>query len=482
MNNNNQIIPVILSGGSGSRLWPLSRASYPKQYICLTENTSKSMLQLTLDRVSDLENINNPIVICNEDHRFIVAEQLREVNITPKAILLEPFGRNTAPAIAIAAIKAMEEGGDPTLLILPADHEIKNTKNFLSAIKLGSKSSENRLVTFGIVPTSAETGYGYIKASKKMDENSGFLIDKFIEKPNKDLAKELIKDKLYTWNSGMFLFKSSLIVNELKKYYPEIIELCKKSIKKNNLDLDFQRIDQNYFKKCTNISIDKAVMEKTKLGSVIPLDANWNDLGGWNSIWNAHSKDENGNSSSGKVIIEDCKNCYLRSESRLIVGMGLKDLIIVETNDALLISDKDKSQNVKKIVEKLKLKGFQEGVEHKRVHRPWGNYISVEEDNRWKVKKIEVKPKSSLSLQMHHHRAEHWVVVTGTAEVEIDNKKIILSENQSTYIPLGSKHRLTNPGSINLVLIEVQSGTYLGEDDIIRFKDSYGRERKTIDN
>ncbi len=482
MNNNNQIIPVILSGGSGSRLWPLSRASYPKQYICLTENTSKSMLQLTLDRVSDLENINNPIVICNEDHRFIVAEQLREVNITPKAILLEPFGRNTAPAIAIAAIKAMEEGGDPTLLILPADHEIKNTKNFLSAIKLGSKSSENRLVTFGIVPTSAETGYGYIKASKKMDENSGFLIDKFIEKPNKDLAKELIKDKLYTWNSGMFLFKSSLIVNELKKYYPEIIELCKKSIKKNNLDLDFQRIDQNYFKKCTNISIDKAVMEKTKLGSVIPLDANWNDLGGWNSIWNAHSKDENGNSSSGKVIIEDCKNCYLRSESRLIVGMGLKDLIVVETNDALLISDKDKSQNVKKIVEKLKLKGFQEGVEHKRVHRPWGNYISVEEDNRWKVKKIEVKPKSSLSLQMHHHRAEHWVVVTGTAEVEIDNKKIILSENQSTYIPLGSKHRLTNPGSINLVLIEVQSGTYLGEDDIVRFKDSYGRERKTIDN
>ena len=265
MQNNKQIIPVILSGGTGSRLWPLSRASYPKQYICLSENTSKSMLQLTVDRLCDLENINNPIVICNEDHRFIMAEQLREININPKAILLEPFGRNTAPAIAIAAIKAMEEGHDPNLLILPADHEIKKYKNFLDAIRLGSKSLETRLVTFGIVPTSAETGYGYIKSSPKMTGDGEFLIEKFIEKPKKELAQELIKDKQYTWNSGMFLFKSSLILNELKKYYPEIIEICKKSIEQKNIDLDFQRINQNYFKNCPNISIDKAVMEKKKL-------------------------------------------------------------------------------------------------------------------------------------------------------------------------------------------------------------------------
>ena len=474
---NNKIIPVILSGGTGSRLWPLSRASYPKQYIPLTQNTSKSMLQLTIDRLKNLKNIDEPIMICNEEHRFIIAEQLREIDIKAKAILLEPFGRNTAPAITIAALKAIEDGDDPILLVLPADHDIKNKENFLKAIETGYKYAKDSLVTFGIVPTSAETGYGYIKACKNDTNPDCFKIEKFIEKPNKELAEKLIKDKLFTWNSGMFLFRASLILEELKLYCPEIVEKCEKSIQDNRMDLDFQRINKKFFNDCKNISIDNAVMEKTELGKVIPLDAKWSDLGGWNSIWDSNKKDSEGNSFSGRVILEKSQNCYARSESRLIVGIGLKDLIIVETNDAILISDKDECHSIKKIVDDLKKNGFQESLEHKKVHRPWGNYTSIEEDNRWKVKKIEVKPKSSLSLQMHHHRAEHWIVVTGTAEVEVDGNKIILSENQSTYIPLGSKHRLSNPGSINLVLIEVQSGTYLGEDDIVRFKDFYGREK-----
>ena len=478
MSPSNKVIPVILSGGSGSRLWPLSRASYPKQYLTLSNDSSKSMLQLTLERLQGLKNIDDPIVICNEMHRFILAEQLREINIKPNSILLEPFGRNTAPAIAIAAIKATEKNDDPLLLVLPADHEIKNRDNFLKTISSGCKyANKNKLVLFGIVPTAPETGYGYIKASKKTFslEGDGFFIDQFIEKPDKELAKKLIKDKSFTWNSGIFLFKSSFILKELEKHCPKIIEICRKSVEKKLLDLDFQRIDKNHFKDCPNISIDKAVMEKTSFGAVIPLDANWSDLGGWNSIWDNNKKDKNGNATSGKVILDDVENSYVRSESRLVVGIGLKDLIIVETNDALLISDKGKSQAIKRVVEKLKDNGFDESNEHKKIHRPWGNYTSIEEDKRWKVKKIVVKPKSSLSLQMHHHRAEHWIIVKGTAEVEINDKKLILSENQSTYIPLGAKHRLKNPGSINLVLIEVQSGNYLGEDDIIRFEDSYGR-------
>ena len=473
----NKIIPVILSGGSGSRLWPLSRASFPKQYISLTQDSNKSMLQLTLDRLKNLKNIDDPIVVCNEEHRFILAEQLREINIKAKSILLEPFGRNTAPAIAISALKALENKEDPILLVLPADHDIKDTDNFLKTIEAGLKCADKRLVTFGIVPKSAETAYGYIKAKniESDQKEEGFPIDKFIEKPNKKLAQEFIKNKLFTWNSGMFLFKASLILKEIKNYFPDIIEICKMSIHNDLMDLDFQRIDSKYFKNCPNISIDNAVMEKTNIGTVFPLNANWSDLGGWNSIWDANEKDENGNTISGKVILDESQNCYLRAESRLVVGLGLKDLIIVETNDALLISNKDKSQSIKKIVQKLKTGGFEEGIVHKKMHRPWGNYTSIEEDKSWKVKKIVVKPKSSLSLQMHHHRAEHWVVVKGTAEVEINDKKFILIENQSTFIPLEAKHRLTNPGSINLVLIEVQSGDYLGEDDIIRFDDSYGR-------
>ena len=478
MDTNRKIIPVILSGGSGTRLWPLSRASYPKQYLSLTQNTEKSMLQLTLERLKGLKNIEPPILICNEEHRFILAEQLRQIDIKPKSILLEPFGRNTAPAIAIAALKAIEHSEESILLVLPADHDIKNTQNFLEAIKSGCEYAvKNRLVTFGIVPTSAETGFGYIKSEKSLNAyEKGFPINKFIEKPSKEVAEKLIKDDSYTWNSGMFVFQAKIILNELCNFCPDLVETCKKSIEDNSIDLDFQRIEKSIFENCQNISIDNAVMERTNIGTVIPLDASWSDLGGWNSIWEANKKDINGNFKSGKAILSDSKDCYARSEERMIVGIGLKDLIIVETKDAILISDKKKSHSIKKILDDLNKKGCKEAIEHKKIHRPWGNYTSIEEGERWKVKKIEVKPKHSLSLQMHHHRAEHWIVVTGTAEVELDDKKIFLAENQSTYIPLGSKHRLSNPGSLNLILIEVQSGSYLGEDDIVRFKDYYGRK------
>ena len=476
--SNLKIVPVILSGGTGTRLWPLSRASYPKQYLSLINNENKSMLQLTVERLKGLKNIDNPILICNEEHRFILAEQLRQLNINAKAILLEPFGRNTAPAISIAAMKAMADENDSILLILPADHDIKNKENFFAAIEKGYEYAQNdKLVTFGIIPSSPETGYGYIKAVDK-DKNvlkEGCDIEKFIEKPSKEIAQELIKDKSYTWNSGMFLFKASSILKEIEIYSQDIIKNCKKAISNDSIDLDFQRIDKFYFDKCPNISIDNAVMENTRNGIVIPLEANWSDLGGWHSIWDANIKDNNGNFQSGKTILEDSKNCYLRSESRVVVGIGLEDLIIVETNDAILVSDNKKSQSIKKILDKLNKKGFKEAIEHKKIHRPWGSYTSVEEGQFWKVKRIEVMPKQSLSLQMHHHRAEHWIVVTGTAEVEVDGEKLLLGENQSTYIPLGAKHRLSNPGTLTLVLIEVQSGSYLGEDDIVRFKDFYGR-------
>ena len=435
------------------------------------------MLQLTLERLEGLKDLDAPIVVCNEEHRFILAEQLREINVSAKSILLEPLGKNTAPAIAISALKAIENEEDPILLILPADHDIKNKKKFLKAILIACEFAlKNQLVTFGIIPSSPETGFGYIKAKPTNKEGEqGFQIERFIEKPNKEIAEQLIKDDLYTWNSGMFVFKAKVILKEIETYNPKIIEICKKSISNNSIDLDFQRIDASYFNDCPSISIDNAVMEKTKIGKVVPLEANWSDLGGWNSIWEANKKDENGNYKSGNIMLEDTENCYVRSEDKIIVGIGLENLIIVDNDDAILISEKNKSHLIKNILEDLNKKGYKEVFEHKKIHRPWGNYTSIEEGEFWKVKRIEVKPKQSLSLQMHHHRAEHWIVVTGTAEVEVEDKKLLLSENQSTYIPLGSKHRLSNPGSLDLILIEVQSGSYLGEDDIVRFKDHYGR-------
>ena len=472
------LLPLILCGGTGSRLWPLSRESYPKQYLALSSDTSKTLLQQTIERLGGIANKENPIFICNEQHRFIVAEQLREINVKPTRIILEPFGRNTAPAIANAALTAMENGADPLLLVLASDHVIKENEQFLKSIEAAKKfAMQGNLVTFGIIPTSPEVGYGYIESAEPLEINSFIAspILKFIEKPDIDKAKKLISDPRFTWNSGMFLFKASVFLNELQKYSPEVLTSCTKALKEKNLDLDFQRIDKDAFSNCPDISIDVAVMEKTKVGYVLPLNVGWSDVGSWKSIWEVSRKDDNGNVLLGNVIAKDSDNCYVRSEGRLIVGLGIKNLLIVQTNDAILITDKNHDQDVKEVVNQLKKENRDEGKTHSKVYRPWGNYTSIAQGSRWQVKRIEVKPNASLSLQMHHHRAEHWIVVTGTAKVEVNDENFLLGENQSVYIPLGSSHRLTNPGRIPLVLIEVQSGSYLSEDDIVRFDDVYGR-------
>ena len=471
------IIPLILCGGSGSRLWPLSRESYPKQFLSIKKEEEFSLLQNTIQRILTLKNLKKPILVCNEKHRFIVAEQMRELNIDDFIILLEPFGRNTAPAITLAALKSLELEEDPTLLVLSSDHEIKNIKKFLSVVDIGLKFAQmNKLVTFGVVPTSPEIGYGYIKARKPFGEKiEGLDIECFIEKPDKETAEKLIKDNRFTWNSGMFMFKAKEIIKEINEFSPEILISCKTAISKSKYDLVFQRLDKTSFEECNNVSIDVAVMEKTSRGIVVPLDAGWSDIGSWESVWENSNKNLEGNHTKGKVILENTKNSYIRSENRLIVGIDLDDLIVIETRDAILISKKKSSQKVKNIVKNLKRNGVPEGNTHAKIYRPWGHYLSLVEANRWQVKLILVKPGEKLSLQMHHHRSEHWVVVSGTAQVEIDERVEVISENQSVYIPLGSKHRLTNPGKIPLKLVEVQSGSYVGEDDIVRFEDFYGR-------
>tara|TARA_B100000989_G_scaffold278203_1_gene239770 strand:+ start:18515 stop:19951 length:1437 start_codon:yes stop_codon:yes gene_type:complete len=471
------IVPLILCGGSGSRLWPLSRESFPKQFISIKKEDKFSLLQNTIKRILTLKNIKKPILVCNEEHRFIVAEQLRELNIEDFVILLEPIGRNTAPAITLSALKALELDKDPTLLVLSSDHDIKNIENFLKVVEGGLKFAEkNKLVTFGVVPKSPEIGYGYIKATKPLGNKiDGFEIESFIEKPDIETAQKLIQDSRYFWNSGMFMFKAKEIIKEINIFIPEILHSCKEAINKSKCDLVFQRLDKASFERCYDISIDVAVMEKTSRGIVIPLDAGWSDIGSWESVWETSKKDLQGNYTEGKIILENTKNSYIRSDNRLIVGVDLSDLIVVETRDAILISNKKSSQKVKKIVNNLKKSKIPEGRNHAKIYRPWGHYLSLVEANRWQVKLISVKPGEKLSLQMHHHRSEHWVVVSGTAKVEVAGKVEVLSENQSVYIPLGSKHRLTNPGKIPLTLIEVQSGSYVGEDDIVRFEDFYGR-------
>lgn len=475
---NKRLIPVILCGGYGSRLWPLSRESLPKQYLNLTPKNNYTLLQQTLKRLEGLKNVDNPLIICNEEHRFIVAEQLREINISPNAIVLEPFGRNTAPAITIAAIKTIEENKDSILLILSADHLIKNIKEFQKGITIALSEIDNsKLITFGIIPTYPETGFGYIKTKEFLNKKEirPIEIEKFYEKPGIKLAKEFVKDKKFLWNSGMFMFKASTIIQELKETNYSLFEICEKAFDKDNKDMDFHRLNKQLFKDCPNISIDNAVMEITKNGFVIPLDIGWSDIGNWLSIWENSEKDQEGNSNFGKVHMKEVYNSYIRSESKLVVALGVEDLIVIETNDAVLVSHSRKSQQVKEIVNELDLKKFKEAKTHGKIYRPWGNYLSIQEGHNWQIKKIEVKPGASLSLQMHHHRSEHWVVVQGTAKVQIDTKVFLLSENQSTFIPNHTKHRLSNPKEKPLVIIEVQSGSYLGEDDIIRFEDDYGR-------
>ena len=475
------IIPVILCGGTGSRLWPLSRQSYPKQFLSINSKANKSLLQSTQERIKNINGLKDPILICNEEHRFLVAEQMREINIKPNSILLEPIGRNTAPAIVLAALKAVEIEKDPILLVLSSDHFIGNQSQFIKVINEGIQYAEReRLVTFGVIPDSPDTGYGYIKSELPLDGSKvyGSNIESFIEKPDLETAKELIKDKRYTWNSGMFIFKANSILKEIKNHAPIILKYCKDALEESLFDLDFQRLKKEAFKKCPNISIDVAVMEKTNIGTVLPLKAKWTDIGSWDSVWKISNKDINNNFIKGKVLAKDTTNCYLRSEKRLITTIGIKDLIIIETSDAILVAEKSKSQEVKNVVNLLKQQGISEGQEHKKIYRPWGFYESIIDEERWQVKIINVKPGEKLSLQKHHHRSEHWIVVSGTANVEIDGKQTTLHENQSSYIPIGSKHRLSNPGKIMLKLIEVQSGSYLGEDDIQRFEDNYGRVHK----
>ena len=477
--NKNKILPVILCGGSGTRLWPLSRSSYPKQFLSLDENSKNTFIQETYQRLIGLDNLSKPLIMCNEEHRFIVAEQMREKSIEPLSIFLEPFGRNTAPAIIIAAIKALEDEQDPNLLILSADHFIKDREKFRQIIEKGIEYSENGgIITFGVPPISPETGYGYIETEDEFvsSSNIGKPIIRFTEKPNEQKAKEMISTGRFLWNSGIFLSKASIIIKEIKKFRPDVFKACVKALSGCEKDLDFWRLGKDPFYNCPNISFDIAVMEKTKLGIVLPMEVGWSDVGSWNSLWKESKKDDNGNSKFGNVIIEKSENCFLLSSNRLIVALGIKDLIVVETNDALFVGRRDKDQDIKKIVSNLKKQNIQEANFHNKGFRPWGNYQSIENGINWQVKRIEVNPQCSLSLQKHKFRAEHWIVVSGQAYVEIDNKTKILKENQSTFIPLGSKHRLSNKTDKILVIIEVQSGSYLGEDDIIRLEDNYGRK------
>ena len=476
--NDNEILPIILCGGSGTRLWPISRQSFPKQFLSFNNQNRNTLLQNTIQRTNKLKNIVSPILICNEEHRFIVAEQIREINVIANSIILEPFGKNTAPAIAIAALKALENKKDKNLLVLSSDHQIEDEDKFIDIIKRGLEySSQGKLVTFGINPYSAETGFGYIKSKKPLsqDQIEGSNIVAFIEKPDIRTAKKFIKDKRFTWNSGIFLFKASSILKELEKYNPQLINLCKKSLHGSINDMDFIRLNREPYSNCPNISIDNAVMEETKEGIVLPLDVGWKDIGSWEAIWEISKKDNKGNVLQGNIIANDTKNCLLRSEKRLIAGIGLKDLLVIDSSDAILVANKNNSQQIKGIVEKLKDDKSKYGLINQKVHRPWGHYESLVRNEKWLVKIINVKIGHKLSLQKHNHRSEHWVVVSGTAKIEIEGKEIILEENESCYIPLGSKHRLSNFGNEDLKIIEIQSGDYISEDDIFRFEDNYGR-------
>ena len=465
------ITPVILSGGSGTRLWPLSRKLYPKQFISLINETT--LFQDTILRLP--KDVDNPIVICNEDHRFLAAEQLRQINKEPNGIILEPVGKNTAPAIALAALKLINNGEDPLLLVLSADHLIKNINAFHQSIKVAKRLADNnKLVTFGIVPSKAETGYGYIKAN--IDSVADYYrIQSFTEKPNEESAKKYLDSGNYLWNSGMFMFRASIYLQELEKFEPEILNICKKSCQTEYKDKDFIRLKNNEFYQCPEQSVDYAVMENTKDGVVVPLDANWSDIGSWDALWNAKNKDKNGNVSEGDVILDKVKNTYTYSSNRLVSVIGTSDLIIVDTQDALLVADKKYSQNIKNIVNQLKNSGRSEADNHRKVFRPWGYYDSIDANDGFQVKRILVNPGAKLSLQKHQHRAEHWIVVRGIAQITCGNEVFSLKENQSTYIPKGTVHRLENQEKTPLEIIEIQTGDYLGEDDIIRLEDDYQR-------
>jgi len=475
------ILPVILAGGSGTRLWPLSRALYPKQLISLVDR--HTMLQNTILRLDGLEDAGNPVVICNDEYRFMVAEQLRQIDIEADSIILEPVGRNTAPALAVAAIRAMETGDDPVLLILPADHHIQFADRFQNIIKAGHAYAQaGRLITFGIVPEKPETGYGYIKMGDPLPSTGvgqpAVTIAAFVEKPDLATAKEYVASKSYCWNSGMFMFKASQVLNELDAFVPDIVAACRQAIKNGKSDLDFFRLDRTAFSTCPSDSIDYAVMEKTQNGAMLPMAAGWNDLGSWEALWQVGEKDDLDNVVKGDVVLHDVRDSYLHAEHRLIAAVGLKDHIVVETSDAVMISPRDRVQDVKGLVDQLKAQNREETRTHKRVYRPWGTVDQLVAGKRFQVNRITVKPGGVLSLQKHFNRSEHWIVVRGSALVTKADEQLLLKEDSSTYISAGIAHRLENPGKIPLELIEVQTGGYIGEDDITRLEDIYGRHRE----
>lgn len=478
------LIPVILSGGSGTRLWPLSRELYPKQLLPLVGKGT--MLQETLARVAGVDGVGAPIVVCNESHRFLVAEQLRAIGVQPQAIILEPVGRNTAPAVAVAAMAAVTGGeagaakasNDHVLLVLPADHVIRDIAAFQAAVAVGLKAAQQgQLVTFGVVPDKPETGYGYIR--RAAGAGPTYPIAQFVEKPDLPTATQYVESKDYFWNSGMFMFKASAVLDELRALSDDIYQACAQAYTSAKRDLDFTRLSVKEFTACPSDSFDYAVMEKTKHGVVVPLDAGWSDVGSWSALHEAVPGDADRNVCVGDVLTADSHGCYLQSTSRLVATVGLEDHVVVETKDAVLVAPKNRVQDVKLLVAQLKKQGRYETSLHREVFRPWGSYDSIDSGDRFQVKRLTVKPGAELSLQLHHHRAEHWIVVAGTARITRGDEVFLLEENQSTYIPLGVRHRIENPGKIPLHIIEVQSGTYLGEDDIVRFEDRYGRQGQT---
>lgn len=466
------LLPVIMAGGSGSRLWPLSRTLYPKQFLSLT--SGQTMLQETVSRIASIEH-QAPLFICNEEHRFIVAEQLRQQEQAFSGIILEPVGRNTAPAIALAALKAVQNGDDPLLLVLAADHVIQNPLAFAQSVEAATPFAEKgKLVTFGIVPTAPETGYGYIQRDQSKHGDRAFKVAQFVEKPSLETAKNYVASGDYYWNSGMFLFKASRYLEELEQYRSDILSACEDSLKGSYDDLDFIRLDTQSFSACPDDSIDYAVMEKTQDAVVVPMDASWSDVGSWSALWEVSDKNSDSNAIRGDVLTENTNNSYIYAQDKLVATVGVDNLVVVETKDAVLVANKDKVQDVKSIVNQLKQAKRSEHLQHREIYRPWGKHDGITEGERYHVKHLTIKPGQRTATQMHYHRAEHWVVVSGTAKVTNDDKVYIVGENESTFIPVGAPHCIENPGKVPLVLIEVRSGSYLGEDDIVRIEEDYG--------